>query len=92
MHDVAAYPTRLKNETLDHHNDWSCLEDLAAADLVKIQWRNKYRGNSRVFGNGEARITMTPQGLQVSSELQNHKVGGGNFASFVPTCLVPDAQ
>lgn len=83
MHDGAAYPTRLKNETQDQHDDWSCLEDLAAAGYVKIQWRNKYRGNSRVFGDGEARITLTPQGLQVSSELRNHKAGGGNFADFL---------
>ncbi len=82
MHDGGQYPTRLKEGVLENHDDWSCLEDIAAAGLITIEWRIPYRARAAVFGNGEARILLTPLGFQVSAALRAHKAAGGQFAGF----------
>lgn len=55
---------------LSSHDDWDCLDDLAAAGFVEIL----------SMTNGFVR--MTPAGLKVSAALREHKATGGVFAHF----------
>jgi len=91
MHDVAffisaaitekKYPTRLAGGVeLDDHDDWSCLEDMVAAGLIKAFFRRKYHG--RAFGNSEAKVEFTNTGLAAAAALRRHKARGGKFADF----------
>lgn len=57
---------------LDGHDDWDCLDDLAAAGYVEIL----------SLANGHVR--MTDAGLELAAQLRHHKARGGQFASFVP--------
>jgi hypothetical protein len=80
MGDASRYPTRLKNgETMDKHDDWSCLEDMVAAGFIT----SEYRQVKQVpFGNSEARIAFTPTGFSVVSALLFFKAQGGKYADF----------
>ena len=75
------YPTRLRNGELDGHDDWSCLEDMVAADLVLARYRVK--DPTSAFGNSEAKVIFTEAGHAVMAKLNIHKAGGGNFGTFV---------
>lgn len=55
---------------LTAHDDWDCLDDLAAAGFVEIL----------SMANGAVR--MLPAGLKVSAALREHKATGGMFAHF----------
>jgi hypothetical protein len=80
--DGSAYPTRLKDGELPNHDDWSCLEDMAAAGLLVAEFRTAHHGWP--VGGGEARIRLTPAGLEMAAKLRAHKAAGGTFAAFEP--------
>jgi len=81
IHDGAKYPTLLAgNIKLEKHDDWSCLEDMVAAGLIKAFFRR--RGTAEVFGNSEAKVVFTDTGLVVAAALRGHKACGGNFRDF----------
>lgn len=56
---------------LRDHDDWDCLEDLAAAGYVKV------------LSLANAFIRMTDEGLRVTALLRAHKANGGQYAGFV---------
>ena len=81
-HDGPEYPTRLKDGEIDHHDDWSCLEDMVAAGLITAQWRVRHVG--ALFGNSEAKVALTDAGQALAAQLRAHKAGGGRWANFEP--------
>lgn len=82
-HDGAKYPTILKDGEIDRHDDWSCLEDMVSAGLIRAFYRVARHGV--VFGGNEAKVELTPLGQKVAAELRVHKAGGGAFGSFNPS-------
>lgn len=80
--DGKEYPTRLKDSELPNHDDWSCVEDMAAAGLVEV-WFSETPLDS-VFGFMEAKVKLTEFGISIAWQLLVHKNKGGNFKSFTP--------
>jgi hypothetical protein len=58
---------------LGQHDDWDCLDDLVAADLVET------------ISLANLAVKMTPVGQKMAAELRDHKARGGHFAGFVRT-------
>jgi hypothetical protein len=56
---------------LRDHDDYDCLDDLEAAELVEVH----------SLANGA--IKMLPRGLRLAHMLRQHKTQGGSFATFV---------
>jgi hypothetical protein len=79
INDGSAYPTRLKDGALENHDDWSCLEDMAAAGLLTAEFRVV---RSSAVGNSEARIRLTEKGQEIAARLRAHKAAGGSFSNF----------
>lgn len=82
MGDGSRSPTRLADGT-EHdgrHDDWSCLEDMAAHGLLTLEWKRV--DQAAQFNNSVARVTMTAKGLATVMYLRNHKSNGGTFADF----------
>jgi hypothetical protein len=80
MADGKNYPTRLKGgKTIERHDDWSCLEDMVSAGLVRA-W---YDTTGEPFGGGKARVELTELGSQVAGQLREHKASGGKWGEFV---------
>lgn len=79
LHDGSRYPTRLKDDEIENHDDWSCLEDMVAAELIEAQWR---RVNREIIGGGMAKVELTAKGWAVASQLREHKGRGGKFSKF----------
>lgn len=87
MQDGSAYPTRLKDGEIEPHDDWSCLEDMAAYGLLNMYVRTT--NDREVFGCDQAKVELTEVGQIVAAELREHKASGGNFAGFeYPQMLV----
>lgn len=81
------YPTILNGEeTLDNHDDWSCLEDMVAAGYLQVWFR---RASTNIFGNSEAKVKLTARGKVISTILRAFKAEGGNFGEFTVE-LVPE--
>lgn len=81
IHDGAKYPTLLAGGVkLESHDDWSCLEDMVAARLVKVFYRRKFY--CKAFGHSEAKVEFTNAGLVMAAALRRHKGRGGNFRDF----------
>lgn len=79
--DGSGYPTRLGGgKELDKHDDWSCLEDMVTAGLIKARQRVQYPGE--VFGFAQAKVELTESGHRVAAVLRRHKAEGGKFGSF----------
>lgn len=74
------YPTRLKDSELQNHDDWSCLEDMVAENLIRAWF---YRPMGEPFG-GKAKIMLTDKGLLLAGLLRSHKAKGGKWATFTP--------
>lgn len=85
--DGSRYPTRTKTGEIQRHDDWSCLEDLVAAGLIKAYWRVRYP--EQIAGGAQAKIELTALGLKIAADLRAHKARGGSFASFSVAAL-PD--
>lgn len=78
------YPTILKGGVKHKdHDDWSCLEDMVAAGVMRAFFWTGTHG--RMFGGGRARIELTPLGLQLAAEIRAFKANGGNFGEFNPS-------
>lgn len=77
--DSSRYPTT-KASDVQQHDDWSCLEDLVTAGLVKAYWRVRYP--ERSFGGAQAKVELTELGLKITAELRAHKARGGSFTHF----------
>jgi hypothetical protein len=75
----AKYPTRLKEGTLNRHDDWSCLEDAVAMGLIEMWWKSH---PMKLFGGAKAKVEFTPEGQRIAGELRAHKANGGTFATF----------
>jgi hypothetical protein len=83
MNDGGNYPTILRGgEKEEKHDDWSCLEDMAAHGLLVMEVRVVEPGIP--FGGSEGRVTLTPLGQRVCAKLREHKARGGNFSEFAP--------
>lgn len=81
IHDSSKYPTLLAGGVeLEKHDDWSCLEDMVAAGLIKAFYRRK--SYTEAFGHSEAKVEFTNTGLAVAAALRRHKARGGNFRDF----------
>jgi len=74
------YPTILKDGQREGHDDWSCLEDMVIAGLLRAWW--KETTSRRVFDCCVARVELTDYGRIVAHALRQHKAAGGNFADF----------
>lgn len=57
---------------LPSHDDWDCVEDMEAEDLMMICSVVNYW------------ISLTDQGRDIASQLREHKSKGGNFSNFEP--------
>jgi len=79
--DGSDYPTRLKDGEQARHDDWSCLEDMAAAGLIRAWWREPA---GEFFGGGQARVELTERGQEIAAQLREHKAAGHPYATFVP--------
>lgn len=84
IQDGSAYPTRLKDGVAENHDDWSCVEDMVAAGLIRAYFRVV---SDAAFGGSEARIVFTELGLKYAAELRTHKARGGAFGTFSPALI-----
>ncbi len=83
MTNGGKYPTRLQDSIeLEKHDDWSCLEDMVASELVIAKFRENPKMQGEIFGHMEAKVKLTELGTQVSGMLRAHKASGGVFAKF----------
>lgn len=73
------HPTRLKEEELQNHDDWSCVEDFVAAGYVRLEFRQV---NDKTFGNLEAKVQLTDDGFDVVYRLRRWKANGRTFGNF----------
>lgn len=80
LQDGSKYPTRAKDGDIENHDDWSCLEDMVAAGLVRAFFqRTKY---GEVFGDCRARVELTELGQKIAAQLRVYKAAGGNYHGF----------
>ena len=89
IQDGSAYPTRLKEGVVEKHDDWSCLEDMVAAGLIRAYF---WQETDEIFGGSRARVEFTEWGLIVAGQLRTHKASNGTFATFEPVVLVEAAS
>lgn len=94
IHDGSKYPTRLKGgETVEHHDDWSCLEDMMDARLVaiiKIRRSPKRRSvDYDYFGGSEVVVKLTEAGYRVAGELRKHLAETNRASTFAPVVVIP---
>lgn len=80
-------PSYLKGgERLEKHDDFSCMEDLVAAEFIHAFTKDKSESeidNAVVHGGlMSCRIELTDMGRVVSAALRKHKSDGGQFAEF----------
>jgi hypothetical protein len=75
------YPTRLAGgEELENHDDWSCLEDMVKAGLVKAWFRVK--NHLEAFGGSEACVELTELGWKIAHALRKHRAAGLGYGEF----------
>lgn len=65
------YPTRLKDCEIDNHDDWDCLDDAVEAGFLEDVGSGLHKA-----------YKFTKRGIQVLHKLNEHKMKGGNFATF----------
>lgn len=85
QHGVTAEgcPTRLRNDdTIDRHDDWSCIEEMVAHGLVTIREKNT---NNKPFGGGEVRVKLTDLGWRVAHVIRRDRAEGTATAVWTPT-------
>jgi hypothetical protein len=74
------YPTRLANGCIQNdHDDWSCLEDMVAAGLVKAFF---LQVEDAAFGNSQAVVEFLPAGRTIANDLRAHRAQHGNYKRF----------
>ena len=70
--DARLFPTRLRGDrTVPDHDDWDCLDDLEAAELIE----NVGTGLQRVY-------RLTDPGRFVAGKLRAHRGQGGTYREF----------
>jgi hypothetical protein len=78
------YPTHLRDgSTLDHHDDWSCAQDMMAHGLIE----RIVEGDSKpgaFFGGGTVRIKLTDLGWRVASTIRRDRANSKPTAQWVP--------
>lgn len=80
-HSSKEYPTRLAGgEEATSHDDWSCVEDMCAAGLIRA-WFNTW---GCTFGGGKAKVEMCADGYRYANAVRKHKAEGGNYGTFIP--------
>jgi len=69
------HTSRLKTGTTENHDDWCCVQDMAAEGLFSV-------GPDAI----EPGVTLhlSPKGSRIVSALRVHKAKGGKFADFEP--------
>lgn len=65
------YSTRLKEGTIEGHDDWDCLEEMEDAGLIEII--------SMINGF----VEITEKGIKVTHRIRKHKIKGGTFSTFI---------
>ena len=79
------YPTRLRNgDTLDRHDDWSCLEEMVAHGLVEVA-HERDRRPSQPFTGGEIAMRMTELGWRVAHQIRRDRANGQPTVTWTPT-------
>jgi hypothetical protein len=87
--DGSKYPTLLKDGVeVQRHDDWSCLEDMVAAGLLRSWFQMR---SGEYFGHGVAKIELTPLAWDIAGQLRTYRGEGGNYATFTPT-LPPEIE
>lgn len=72
-------PTRLADGAeVERHDDWSCVEDAVAADLLSMD----DEGAVTRTRPKSPRFTLTSRGLQVAASLRAHLAAGGATETF----------
>lgn len=83
--DGSRYKTRLQDgeQVEGRHDDWSCIEDMIAAGLVRA-WARTDEGKREesVFGYMEARVELTEQGWATAAKLRRWRAKGNGTAAF----------
>jgi hypothetical protein len=71
MIDGSNHPTRLKDgTTVAPHDDWSCVEDMVALDLLKVRETGRRGRRLEVFGNLDVYVTPTDAGWALWHRLE----------------------
>ena len=65
------YPTQLKNRNVDHHDDWSCMEDMIQEGLLDAE-----------IHDNEVKIKLTSMGIRIAHQLRAHRINGGKYYNF----------
>lgn len=69
------YPTRLNDGTeVTDHDDWDCVQDMAAAGLFTVTSEDIDPG---------VQLKFSELGYTVAAQLRKYKAEDGNFATFV---------
>ena len=79
--DATLYPTRCKGVTIESHDDWSCVEDMVAEELLEASSDTK---PGQPFGEGRATVKLTDRGWAIAGQLRRHRAEGKPFQDFVP--------
>lgn len=82
---MGEHPTRLRNgDTIDRHDDWSCLEEMVAHGLVEVV-NERDRRPSKVFTGGEVTMRMTPLGWRVAHQIRRDRAEGKPSVVWQPS-------
>lgn len=78
------YPTRLRNgDTVDRHDDWSCLEEMVAHGLLTVVSESDKRPG-QPFGGGVIVIALTDLGWRVAHTIRRDRGRGTATAVWCP--------
>ena len=79
------YPTVLRNgDTIDRHDDWSCLEEMVAHGLVVVVGERDRRP-SQHFTGGEVTVRLTDLGWRVAHRIRRDRAEGTPTATWAPS-------
>jgi hypothetical protein len=78
------YPTRLRDgATLDHHDDWSCAEDLVGHGLIEVV-QERDRKPAHPFSGGEVFVQLTNLGWRVVQQIRRDRAEGKPIVMWSP--------
>lgn len=67
-----------------NHDDWSCLEDMVKAGVLRAYFRVKSK--SSAFNCLEARVSLTERGWSIVQSLERFKSRHGSYEEFTYEC------
>lgn len=79
---ICRSPTRLVGCQVDQHDDWSCLDDLAAEGFIEAEYQDKRKNFHITFGFRKMRVSMTEKGKQTSRTLREYRKSGFDLDKF----------